>query len=114
MPNTEYQIHKNVIQALNTFGRELEWLWFHPFNKAKDAREGAIAKSMGVVPGIPDIVFLGRAGRVWCLEIKAEGGKLSDAQKLIHTRLKGMGIDVEVAYGYVEAIAHLKAREVLR
>ena len=109
----EYQIHKNVIHALETFGRELDWYWFHPFNKAKDAREGAIAKSMGVKAGVPDIIFLGR-GRPWCLEIKTENGALSPAQLIAHRHLHGLGIDVEIGHGYLECMAILKRRGVLR
>ena len=67
-------------------------LGFHPANGEKrDIRTGAKLKSMGLVPGVSDLVFVWNDPnnpwgqdrlRVLFLELKAKGGRQSDNQKL--------------------------------
>ena len=114
MAHPEFQLQKTLIEHLNLCGRGA--FWFHPFNKAKSPREGHTAKLMGVVAGVPDLIFF-QGGTAWCLELKItkkEGGKLSPAQKATIKRIWDSGIDVEVAYGYNDALSILKRRGVLR
>ena len=46
------------------------------------ARAVALAKSMGMMIGFPDLIVIYR-GRVMGFEVKAEGGAASDAQKAV-------------------------------
>ena len=111
MSHPEFALQAELIELLNRRGAH-NVFWFHPFNKASSPREGAMAKKMGVVAGTPDIIFF-QHGIAWCLELKTENGKLSFAQDRTIERIRYAGIDVEIAYGYKDALRILKARGVL-
>ena len=48
-------------------------------------------KAMGMRPGFPDLVLLGRNGRVGFMEVKREGEKQSEAQIHWHGALEYLG-----------------------
>ena len=54
------------------------------------ARAVALAKSMGMVPGFPDIMVLW-CGRFMGFEVKAEGGRTSDAQADVGALIQANG-----------------------
>ena len=54
------------------------------------ARQVAKAKHWGMMPGWPDIECVWRGHAIF-FEVKAPGGRLSDAQKEVGARLKDMG-----------------------
>ena len=56
----------------------------------KIARAVALAKSMGMLVGWPDIVVLWR-GRFMAFEVKAEGGKASAAQEAVGALIQTHG-----------------------
>lgn len=58
---------------------------------AEAARTIAKAKSAGMLPGFPDILIFYR-GQGYCIEVKAEGGRLSATQKDVRDRLLAQGI----------------------
>jgi hypothetical protein len=89
-------------------------VYLHPANGGgRSAVEGAIFKSMGVVPGAPDLL-LWHAGKSFALELKAENGRTTDAQIVMLTRLKDAGVVTAVAHGIDEALAVLEAWGLLR
>ena len=112
MAHPEFQLQKTLVEHLNLCARK-DVFYFHPFNKANSPREGKMAKLMGVVAGVPDLIFF-QDDKAWCLELKTDDGKLSSAQTGTINRIETAGIDVEVAYGYKDALRILKARGVLR
>ena len=60
---------------------EYRGLLFHvPNGGARNAREGAKFKSMGVYPGVSDFLFMGD-GKTACIELKTKVGKLSKKQE---------------------------------
>ncbi len=68
-------------------------------NKPRSRVQGAREKAMGAVKGWPDLAIYGPArygATVWFAEIKAPGGKVSDAQKDVHDRLMGLGFNVRI------------------
>lgn len=58
---------------------------------ARDARAGAERKGRGVIAGIPDLVLI-RDGRLHCIELKAQRGALSVAQKHYCDQMKAVGV----------------------
>lgn len=58
-----------------------DWRWTHINRKAKDAREGAIFKTMGVNPGWFDFELISPAPLPHFLDVKRIGEDLSDSQK---------------------------------
>jgi hypothetical protein len=77
--------------------------WHHPAGGRRSRITGAILKSMGAKPGIPDILLLTR-GRLYALELKSERGRLSDAQKQTHQELRSAGAIVGTAGSLDQAL----------
>ena len=80
---------------------------FHPPNGGwRSAIEAAILKGLGVVAGTPDVIV---SGATYALELKAEGGRLSETQRATHAAMIAAGAVVGVAHGIDQAIACLRA-----
>lgn len=66
-------------------------LAFHcPNGGARSAVEGAILKSMGVRPGVPDLCLLLPCGRTAWIELKAGKGKLTAAQEAFRDKAQAL------------------------
>ncbi len=62
-------------------------------NEAKRSeREGALAKSMGLLPGIPDLVIIGPLCAAYWIELKTDAGKLSAEQEAVRLWMVGNGV----------------------
>ena len=89
-------------------------VYLHPANGgARSAIEGAIFKSLGVVPGAPDLL-LWHQGRSYALELKADAGRVSESQVDMLDRLGKAGVTTAVATGIDSAIATLEGWQLLR
>lgn len=55
---------------------------------------------------MPDVILV-CDGRVYALELKAAGGRLSGAQSQVHDALRDAGAEVAMAAGLDEALARL-------
>ena len=75
--------------------------------------EAAIFKSLGVRAGVPDVLAV-KAGQLYGLELKAPGGRLSEAQRDTIAALEAAGAHVAVAAGLDSALAQLEAWGLLR
>lgn len=91
-----------------------------PNGGSRSKAEAGRFRAEGVVAGVPDLLLVappraGEAGvRTFWLELKADKGRLSDAQKHMIARLERCGATVAVAYGLDEALARLEAWELLK
>ena len=105
---TEQQIQRAVFQNLRQ--RSARGVFaFHPMNGGvhqKGMRRGINAGN-GVVPGVPDIILI-KDGRVRGLELKAEKGKISEAQVHTHLTMAQAGCPVHVAFGLNDALTFLE------
>jgi hypothetical protein len=70
--------------------------------------EGRMLRAEGLTPGAPDLLLIGR-GAMGFLEVKAPGGRLSEAQVAFHDMLRRRGQLVETVRSVDEAIATIKA-----
>jgi hypothetical protein len=87
---------------------------FHPPNGGwRSAIEAAILKGLGIVAGTPDVIVL-KGGATYALELKAEGGRLSETQRATHAAMIAAGAVVGVAHGIDQAIAWLEGHKLLR
>lgn len=59
--------------------------------------------------GVPDRIVITPRGEVWFVELKTEAGQLSPMQRHQLERLRGMGCNVVVTYGWEETRAVLEA-----
>ena len=109
----EQEIQKAVFAHLRQRGAKNVFA-FHPANGGyRTPVEAAIFKAMGVVPGTPDVICVKR-GQIFGLELKAEGGKLSEAQRATIETMRAAGAVVEVATGIDQALATLESWGLLR
>jgi hypothetical protein len=109
----EQRIQKAVLDHLRWRG-VINTFVFHPANGgARTAVEGAILKSMGVVPGVPDLILI-HAGVVFGLELKSRDGRVSETQAECHRRLRNAGARVAVAAGIDAAVEQLTVWGLLR
>lgn len=64
----------------------------------------ARAKAMGMTPGDPDLLVIYRVHLFW-IEMKAKGGRVSDAQENVHAELSARKQTVLTAWSFDEAVA---------
>ena len=82
-------------------------VWWHtPNGGYRNAGEAGRFKVLGVKAGVPDLVLV-REGHFYGLELKAERGRLSDAQAAMLADLEAAGATVAVAFGLDDALATL-------
>jgi len=110
---TELQVHFAVAQHLRLRAKP-DVLWLHPPNgERRDARTGAKLKHMGALAGASDLL-LWHEGNSFALELKAPGGRLSEAQLEFIARFNDAGGHTAVAEGIDRALAVLEAWNLLR
>jgi hypothetical protein len=111
--NPEAQIQRAVFQHLKARGAPGIFA-FHPANGGyRKPIEAAILKGMGLVAGVPDVIAI-HQGRVYGLELKAEGGKPTPKQVETIAAMQVAGAITGVAVGIDEALAWLESHELLR
>ena len=59
-------------------------------------RLASAAKARGKTPGWPDLTVITKAGRVLFIEMKAQKGRLSEKQRIIHATMRERGVVVIV------------------
>lgn len=83
-------------------------VWFHvPNGGSRTAAEAGRFKALGVKAGVPDLIAVS-AGCMFALELKAPGGRVSDAQRQMLAALAGAGAETAVAVGLDDALAVLE------
>jgi hypothetical protein len=87
---------------------------FHcPNGGYRTAIEAAIFKSLGLIPGVPDLLLV-YDGRLYALELKTKHGRLTQTQIETHERMRRAGAIVATAQGIAEALAHLERWQLMR
>jgi hypothetical protein len=109
----EQILQKAVCEHLTVRGHHDLYWWHHPAGRYRSHIEAAIFKSIGAKAGLPDL-FLLRGGRLYGLELKPEGGRLSPTQATAHVLLRQAGATIETAVGIDAAIRQLEAWHLLR
>jgi hypothetical protein len=109
----EAAIQRAVFQHLRTRAAPGVFA-FHPANGGyRKPIEAAILKGLGVIPGVPDMIAI-HNGRVFALELKAEGGRTTDKQLACIAALREAGAFTCIAEGLDRALACLEAWRLLR
>ena len=98
---SEEQLQAQCYQWFHNSFPALRGLLFHiPNGGTRSMREGAAFKAIGVIAGIPDLMLCvpTHPNNTRChalfIEMKAQGGKLSEAQGKAHERLRNAGYEV--------------------
>src|SRR5262245_1138384 len=117
----ETAFHIQLVSMLRWCLRPDVLFWHTPNGGYRDDREAAKLKAMGVLPGVSDLQFhwieidaLQRKCRCLLhLELKANGGRLSDAKATFALAVKLLGDEYHIARSIDEAIGILDARGLL-
>jgi hypothetical protein len=103
----EAAIQRALFQHIRTHGAPGVFA-FHPANGGyRKPVEAAIMKGLGVVAGVPDVIAI-HNGRVFAMEIKAEGGRATDKQLACIAALREAGAFTCIAEGLDRALACLE------
>lgn len=84
-----------VAIVANVFPQTRGLIFHVPNGGSRNYREAANLKKMGVVAGVPDIIFIWKRA-VHAFEFKSEDGNLSDKQKEIHELWAEQGVSVTI------------------
>jgi len=88
--------------------------WFHcPNGGFRTKIEGAIFKTLGVIPGIPDLIILHK-GHLYGLELKAHRNGPTESQRATHALMRSAGATIETANGIDQALQVLSGWGLLR
>jgi hypothetical protein len=109
----EAAIQHAVFAHLNQRGAPGIFVW-HPFSGGyRRPKEAAIYKGLGARAGLPDVMVL-HNGRLFCVELKREGGRATAKQLECIAALREAGAFTCIAEGLDRALACLEAWGLLR
>jgi hypothetical protein len=117
----ETSIQISIVEILSLLCRQHNFLFFsvpnEGFMKAATGK-GFMSKldnallmllrKMGMTPGASDLV-IGKRGRMFCLEVKAPGGTVSENQRTFCAWCERTGIPYRVVYSVQETLGQLRA-----
>jgi VRR-NUC domain len=86
----EAAIQRAVFQHLRTRPAPGLFCFHVPNGGFRKPVEAAILKGMGVRAGVPDVICI-HDGRTYALELKADGGRLTDSQQRVLIALRAAG-----------------------
>src|SRR4029077_1805109 len=111
---SEFQLQCAVVDTVRRWINP-GWIWTHiPSGEKRDVVTAVRLKRMGVMPGFPDLMFVGPTGWTCWIELKARGGRLSKVQGAIASRLIAGGHGYLCSSDYRDIIETLKGWGVLR
>jgi hypothetical protein len=113
MNRPEQQIHKAVVSHLNTRAESKVFFWHTPNEGKRGWTNAAALKAMGMTAGVPDLLIL-KSGRMYALELKAPGGRLTPSQVLVMGRMQDCGAEASVAFSLDEALVTLECWGILK
>lgn len=106
--NEEETLHKAIVQHLRIRAKP-GVLWYHvPNGEQRSIRTAVRLKSMGVLPGVPDLVFLLPDGSSAFLEVKAPKGTIKPPQREFMRVAMGNGAKWHMTKHIDDALAVLE------
>jgi hypothetical protein len=107
IPTPEKAIHQGIIDALRVCASPGVIYW-HPANEGeRNPLYAASLKRLGLLAGVPDLVFHLADGQTAFLEIKRPGGRLSPEQAMFQQAVMTQGCRFAVVRSIDEALAVL-------
>jgi hypothetical protein len=109
----EAAIQRAVFENLRARGAPGAFFWHRFSGGLRSRTEAARYKGMGAIAGLPDLMIL-HQGKLYCIELKAEGGRLSEAQERVLIALREAGAMASHAHGLNQALRILEGWQLLR
>jgi len=110
---TEETVHRAIVAHLGHRATPGVVWWHTPNGEARHAAIGGKLRALGTRSGMPDLMML-RAGQLYALELKREGGRVTNSQLATLSDLQAAGAVIAVAYGLDDALATLTRWGMLR
>lgn len=104
----EDAIQKAIFQHIRARGAPGLVAWHTPNGGKRKPIEAAIFKSMGVRAGVSDIIAV-HQGKIFALELKAEGGRPTETQLEFIADIGRAGAFTAIATGLNQALATMEA-----
>lgn len=99
---SELRLQSSCYQKFwNKYPEYRRCLFSVPNGGTRNKVEAMSLKASGLVPGVPDMIFLCR-GKAYGLEFKTENGRLSDEQWKVHAAWMQNGVTVHVIRSEVQ------------
>lgn len=100
-------IHRDVAEYLRVVRPRA--LWWHTPNGARMSKaQAGIHKALGMLSGVPDLIFICEDGLAKFVELKAEGKYLSQTQKAFRETVAGLGCEYAVCRSVEDVSETLK------
>ena len=80
-----------------------------PNGGQRSVMAGRRLRGEGMMAGAPDLICIAPGGQVALLEVKAPGGRVSEAQRDFHALLASKGHRIAVVHSQDEALEALRA-----
>jgi VRR-NUC domain len=109
----ETAIQCTVVQHLNARAVPGLLFWHTPNGGYRSKYEAVTFKAMGVKAGVSDLILF-HTGKLYCLEIKAKGGRASDEQLAFISDVDRAGAYTALATGLDACLATLEAWGLLK
>jgi hypothetical protein len=109
----EQALQRAVFEHLRVRGSPDVFAFHVPNGGQRRPIEAAIMKGLGVRAGVPDLIAI-HEGRCYAMELKAEGGRPTEAQLATIAAMEAAGAFCCVAEGLERALAVLEAWGLLR
>lgn len=109
----EDTIQRAVFQHLRARGAPGMVVWHTPNGGKRKPIEAAIFKGLGVRAGVADIIAV-HQGKIFALELKAEGGRATESQLEFIAAIDRAGAFTALVEGLDAALATLEAWGLLR
>jgi hypothetical protein len=108
IPAPELAIHEAIVDALKVLLKPGILYWHTPNEGERDDAYAYRLKRMGVLAGVPDLLFIMPGGRVAFIEVKTPEGTLSLAQKAFRDSAIASGCQYAVAISVTDALRTLQ------
>jgi hypothetical protein len=111
---SEFELHCAVADSLRVGGVD-GWLWTHfPAGELRSKATAGRLKRMGVKPGFFDLLLIDPDGQHYWLELKADRGRLSEAQLDFSLAMSARKVPCDVAHSLDEALLTLASWGAIR
>src|SRR5262245_58404644 len=113
MSRPEQQIQRAVFEHFRMRAAPGVIAWHTPNGGWRSKAEASILAGLGVRSGMPDVFAL-RNGRLFALELKPDGGRLTESQEQTLIALRAAGAEATHTHGLDQALAKLEQGGLLR
>jgi hypothetical protein len=108
----EAQLQRAIVQHYRQRAASGTFMFAVPNGGARRPVEAAIRRATGTVAGVPDTIWI-KGGQVFALELKAPGGRPTEAQLATIAKMEAAGARCCIVEGLDRALAVLEAWHLL-